>query len=138
MNYKQIIFVALSSVLIVVFISSSLIYSPGGDDGNAGSMVTTIHYVRNAAFSEGLDRAVFGQYNLLMTPLQPFLICYIFKGYSYSAQFKIKSFIDSIQNDRNIWQSLQKFFKMSKSVQLNDVPTLESLITNIFVKKIIQ
>jgi tetratricopeptide (TPR) repeat protein len=103
-----------------------------------GSFLTTTHYFINAAFSEGLDRAVFGQYTLLMTPLQPFLVCYIFKGYSYSAQFKISSFIDSIQNDRKVWQSLQKFFQLSKSVHVNDVPMLDSLITNIFVKKTLQ
>jgi tetratricopeptide (TPR) repeat protein len=108
------------------------------EDDLLGSFLTTTHYFINAAFSEGLDRAVFGRYTLLMTPLQPFLICYIFKGYSYSAQFKIKSFIDSIQNDRNIWQSLQKFLQLSKSVHMNDVPMLDSLISNIFVKKVLQ
>ena len=45
MNYKQIIYVALSSVLIIVFISFSLIFSPGEESGNSDSMVTTIHYV---------------------------------------------------------------------------------------------
>ncbi|NHJ19709.1 MAG: hypothetical protein EAX91_02110 [Candidatus Lokiarchaeota archaeon] len=103
-----------------------------------GSFLTTTHYFINAAFSEGLDRAVFGQYTLLMTPLQPFLICYIFKGHSYSAQFKITSFIDSIQKDRDVWQTLQKFFQLSRSVHINDVPMLDSLISNIFTKKVSQ
>jgi multiple sugar transport system substrate-binding protein len=58
MNYKKIIYVALSSVLIIVFISFSLIYSPGGDDGNAGPMVTTIHYVSHIsdAHQKVIDR----------------------------------------------------------------------------------
>ena len=45
MNYKQIIYVALSSVLIIAFISFSLIFSPGEESSNSDSMVTTIHYV---------------------------------------------------------------------------------------------
>ena len=108
------------------------------EDDILGGFLTTINYIISEVFSEGLDRAIFGQYTLLMMPLQPFLICYIFKGDSYYAHHKIKNFVDSIQNDNHIRQSLQKFFQMSKSVKLNDVPTLESLISDIFVKKIIQ
>jgi multiple sugar transport system substrate-binding protein len=45
MNYKQIIYVALSSVLIIAFISFSLIFSPGEGSSNSDSVITTIHYV---------------------------------------------------------------------------------------------
>ncbi|MFX0040819.1 MAG: tetratricopeptide repeat protein [Promethearchaeota archaeon] len=105
------------------------------DDDILGSFLTAVNYVISEVFSEGLDRAVFGQYTLLMVPLQPFLICYIFKGASYFAQHKIKAFVSSIQNDNTTWQSLQKFFQKSKSVQLNDIPSLESMIMEIFVEK---
>ncbi|MFX1594061.1 MAG: tetratricopeptide repeat protein, partial [Promethearchaeota archaeon] len=100
-----------------------------------GSFLTTINYFINEIFSEGLDRAVFGQYTLLMMPLQPFLICYIYKGDSYYAQNKIRNFLDSIQNDNLIKQSLHNFFQKSKSVQLSSIPSLESLITEIFIEK---
>jgi tetratricopeptide (TPR) repeat protein len=104
------------------------------EDDILGGFLTTVNYIISEVFSEGLDRAVFGQYTLLMVPLQPFLICYIFKGASYFAQHKIKTFITSLKNDNITWQSLQKFFQKSKSVQINDIPTLESLITEIFVE----
>jgi hypothetical protein len=97
-----------------------------------GGILTTINYIVSELFSEGLDRAVFGPYTLLMMPIQPFLACYIFKGDSYFAHHKIKDFIDSIQKNNVIWQSLQNFFQTSKSVQLNDIPSLELLITEIF------
>jgi multiple sugar transport system substrate-binding protein len=45
MNYKQIIYVALSSLLIIAFISFSLIFSPSEGSSNSDSVVTTIHYV---------------------------------------------------------------------------------------------
>ena len=105
------------------------------EDDILGGFLTTVNYIISEVFSEGLDRAVFGQYTLLMMPLQPYLVCYIFKGASYYAYYKIKNFLDSIQKDNLIWQSLQKFFKKSKSVQINDIPTLESLITEIFIEK---
>jgi hypothetical protein len=100
--------------------------------------LTSINYFISEVFSEGLDRAVFGQYTLLMMPIEPFLICYIFKGYSYFAQHKIKSFISSLRNDNIIWQSLQKFFQKSKSIQIHDIPSLESIVTEIFAEKNIQ
>ena len=105
------------------------------EDDILGGVLTTINYIISEVFSEDLDRAVFGQFTLLMMPLQPFLICYIYKGDSYYGYYKIRNFLDSIQNDNLIWQSLQNFLKKSKSVQLNDIPTLESLIKEIFVEK---
>ncbi len=108
------------------------------EDDILGGLLTTINYIINEVFSEGLDRAVFGEYTLLMMPVEPFLICYIFKGHSYFAYHKIKNFLDSIKNDSVIWQSLQNFFQKSKSIQINDIPSLETIITEIFSKKNIQ
>ncbi|MFX1304831.1 MAG: tetratricopeptide repeat protein [Promethearchaeota archaeon] len=105
------------------------------EDDILGGFLTTINYIISEVFSEGLDRAIFGQYTLLMMPLQPFLVCYIFKGASYYAYNKIKNFLDSIHNDNVIWHSLQKFYQKSKSIQIDDIPSLESLITEIFAKK---
>ncbi|MFX1388677.1 MAG: tetratricopeptide repeat protein, partial [Promethearchaeota archaeon] len=99
-----------------------------------GGFLTTVNYIISEVFSEGLDRAVFGQYTLLMMRLKPFLVCYIFKGYSYFAHRKIKQFIESIQNDNLIWQSLENFSQMSKFVQAESIPSLESLITKIFIE----
>ena len=58
MNYKQIIYVALSSVLIIAFISFSLIFSPSEDSSNSDSVVTTIHYVSHIsdAHQKVIDR----------------------------------------------------------------------------------
>lgn len=58
MNYKQIIYVVLSSVLIIIFISFSLIFSPGEDSSNSDSMITTIHYVSHIsdAHQKVIDR----------------------------------------------------------------------------------
>ena len=58
MNYKQIIYVALSSVIIIAFISFSLIFSPSEGSGNSDSVVTTIHYVSHisAAHQKIIDR----------------------------------------------------------------------------------
>jgi multiple sugar transport system substrate-binding protein len=57
-NYKQIIYVALTSVLIITFISFSLIFSPSEGSSNSDSVVTTIHYVSHIsdAHQKVIDR----------------------------------------------------------------------------------
>ena len=128
-------------MLLILTEGGNLLYSKkfiedfSFEDDILGGFLTTINYIISEIFSEGLDRAVFGQYTLLMMPLQSFLVCYIFRGASYYAYHKIKGFLDSIQNDDNIWQSLQNYFQKSKSVQLHSIPKLESLITEIFFEK---
>jgi len=97
--------------------------------------LTTVDYFIKETFSQGLDRAVFGNYTLLMKYLQPFYITYIFSGDSYYAHQKIKYFIDSIQHKKPIWQNLVKSNRINKSIRTKDIPLLDSLITEIFVEK---
>jgi len=96
--------------------------------------LTTIDYFMKETFSEGLDRFIFGDYTLLMKSVAPFFICYIFKGESYYALQRIKYFVENIQKE-GLWQNLIKLFQSNRSIHLNDIPLLESLITEIFIAK---
>jgi tetratricopeptide (TPR) repeat protein len=102
-----------------------------------GGILTTIDFFIREVFSEGLDRAIFGEYTLLLKSIPPFFISYIFKGDSYYAHQKIKYFIDHIQKEATIWQNLLKSFKISQAINLKDIPLLESLITETFITKTI-
>lgn len=84
-------------------------------------------------FSEGLDRAKFGQHTVLMESIGSFSVCYLYKGQTYAAKQKLTKFIEAIQNNTSIWPILEKFFKTSQTLELKDSPFLEHLITNIFV-----
>ena len=86
-------------------------------------------------FSEGLDRAIFGEHTLLTKSISPFFISYIFKGNSYYALQKLNHFIEILQEDDNIWQRLLRHFKTNQSIQLTDFPSLDSLITETFISK---
>ncbi|MFW9820370.1 MAG: hypothetical protein ACFFE5_12235 [Candidatus Thorarchaeota archaeon] len=82
----------------------------------------------------GIVNILYGPMGIFFpVPLQPFLICYIFKGDSFYAQQRINNFFESNQNESLIWQSLQYFFQKSKSVELHSIPKLDLLITEIFV-----
>jgi len=86
-------------------------------------------------FSEGLDRAIFGEHTLLMKSVPPFFISYIFRGNSYYALKKLDYFIVKIQNQDEIWQNLLTNFQKNTTIQLKDDPLLESLITETFITK---
>ncbi|MHA2391904.1 MAG: tetratricopeptide repeat protein [Promethearchaeota archaeon] len=113
--------------------SHSFVQDQEFEDHLFGGFFSAINSFINEKFSEGLDRAIFGEYTLLMSSISPFFMCYIFKGQSYSAQQRIGVFIDKIQNDKDIWQAFEKFYKVSQEIQLKDVPTLKPLIQEIFI-----
>jgi tetratricopeptide (TPR) repeat protein len=100
-----------------------------------GSFLSAINSFSDEMFSEELDRANFGQYTILMKSVPPFLVCYLFKGQSYLAQHRIKFFTECIQNDNLLWETLKNFYNTSQILQLKDIPTLNPLITDIFLEK---
>lgn len=117
------------------FFSHSFIEDKSFESHLFGGFLTTIDYFIREVFSEGLDRAIFGDYTLLMKSIPPFFISYIFKGDSYYALQRINYFVDHLQKKEDIWQNLLKSFQINQSIMLNDIPLLESLITEIFISK---
>ncbi|MFX0000903.1 MAG: hypothetical protein ACFE9Q_13735 [Candidatus Hodarchaeota archaeon] len=105
------------------------------EDHLFGGFLTAINSFSDQMFSEGLNRANFGEYTIIMNPLEPFLVCYLFKGQSYLAQQRVAKFIDHVKEDANIWKMFNDYNKTSRLVQLKDVPSLEPLITKIFIDK---
>ncbi|MFX0018546.1 MAG: tetratricopeptide repeat protein [Promethearchaeota archaeon] len=115
--------------------SQSFIEDKPFEDHLLGGFLTAINSFIGELFSEGLDRASFGEHTLLMSSLSPFFMCYIFKGQSYSAKHRIKFFINEIQRNKDVWETFKKYYKMNQEIQLKDIPALESLIIDIFIDK---
>ncbi|MFX1587276.1 MAG: tetratricopeptide repeat protein [Promethearchaeota archaeon] len=115
--------------------SQSFVKDQAFEDHLFGGFFTTINSFISDKFSEGLDRAIFGEHTLLMNSMSPFLMCYVFKGQSYSAQQRITYFIDKLQSDELVWQTFEKFFRVNKEIQINDIPSLKTLINEIFIEK---
>ncbi|MFX1365439.1 MAG: tetratricopeptide repeat protein [Promethearchaeota archaeon] len=122
----------------IPFFSQKFIKDQTFEDYLFGGFFTAVNTFIREQFSEGLDRAIFGEHTLLMNSVSPFLICYVYKGQSYSAQQRIRTFIDKIQNDELVWQTFKKFYQLNQEIQLKDIPSLESLIKEIFIDKNIQ
>ncbi|MHA2399131.1 MAG: tetratricopeptide repeat protein [Promethearchaeota archaeon] len=98
-----------------------------------GGFLSAINSFISEMFSEGLDRVIFGDQTILVNSVSPFFVCYVFKGQSYSAQKRIKSFVEEIQVDTVVWQTFEKSYRVNKEVQLRDVPSLEFLIKQTFI-----
>jgi len=95
--------------------------------------LTAFDSISKEVFSEGLDRAKFGQHTILIHSIENFLVCYLFKGQSYLAQHKIKHFIDKTKSNETIWQTFNKFYQRHQSLELKDIPSLEELLNEIFL-----
>ncbi|MFX0082752.1 MAG: tetratricopeptide repeat protein [Candidatus Hodarchaeota archaeon] len=105
------------------------------EDHLFGGFLTAINSFSDEMFSEGLNRANFGEYTIIMNSLHPFLVCYLFKGQSYRAQQRVIKFIDNIKEDTTIWKTFNEYNQTCRMVQLEDIPSLEPLITKIFIEK---
>ena len=98
-----------------------------------GSFVSAINIFIREMFSEGLDRASFGEHTLLMSSISPFFICYIFKGQFYSAQQRIRVFTDKVKNSKEILGIIEKYHKIGQKIQIRDNPALKNLINSLFL-----
>ncbi|MHA2132203.1 MAG: hypothetical protein ACW99L_19700, partial [Promethearchaeota archaeon] len=95
------------------------------DDELFGGFMSSFSSISDEIFSEGLDRAKFGSYTVLMETISDFLICYLFKGQIYLAKQKLAKFVERIQDSTSIWETLNKFQKTSQVVELRDIPVME-------------
>ncbi|MHA2391534.1 MAG: tetratricopeptide repeat protein [Promethearchaeota archaeon] len=131
-------------VLVVVSESGVPIFSQSFDvewdfeDHLLGGFLSAINSFSDEMFAQGLDRATFGQYNLLMKLISPFMVCYLYKGSTYIASHRIRHFIEKIQKDPYVWETFNKFLKTSQLVELKDIPSIKPLINDLFIERSIQ
>jgi len=100
--------------------------------------LTAFNTFSEQIFSEGLDRATFGNYTLVMAPVNSFSLCYLFKGQSYVAKQKLTRFTEKIRKNKLLGQIFENFDQNNETIKLSENAPLESLITEIFISKTIQ
>jgi len=100
-----------------------------------GSFLTAFMAFSNEFFTEGLDRAKFGEYTVLMESISKFSICYLYKGQTYLAKKKLDYFVERLQGLPSIMKTFIKFHETSQVIELKNFPFLEGFITEIFMSK---
>lgn len=103
------------------------------EEGILSGFLSAFNSFSSELFSKALDRAKFGEYKILMQAVSTFSVCYLFKGQTYLAKQKLNQFIVQIQSTTSIWHTLNKFYKANQIVELKDVPSLDSIISEIFI-----
>ncbi|MHA1988385.1 MAG: tetratricopeptide repeat protein [Promethearchaeota archaeon] len=103
------------------------------EDDIISGFISAFNSFSGELFSKGLDRARFGDYIILLKSVESFSMCYLFKGQSYTAKQKLTNFVEEVQNNSTIWQTLDKFNMTSQVAELKDIPQIETLIKDIFI-----
>jgi tetratricopeptide (TPR) repeat protein len=130
-----------SVVILIMSVGGTPIFSQSFAEGWSfkdhlfGGFLSAINSFSGEMFSQGLDRAIFGEYTILMKAVSQFIVCYLFKGQSFLAQQRMKQFIDIIQNDKKIWESIKKYYQAHRLIQEEDVPSLDILVNDIFIER---
>ncbi len=129
-----------STVLLIIAEGGVLVFSyPFSkewkvDEDLFSSFLSAFTSFSTEAFSKGLDRVKFGDDMMLMESIGPFSFCYLFKGQTYLARQKLSKFTEELQKDEILWQNLEQYFNTSQILEINDVPLMKNLITEIFQK----
>lgn len=89
--------------------------------------------ISKEVFSEGLDRAKFGEHTIITSSYGKFMICYLFKGQSYYAKQKLAYFTNHIKTNSSIEQIFNRFLKNFHTILLKEYPILRQLITESFI-----
>ena len=132
-----------SVVILIISKGGNPIFSQSFTEGWSfqdhlfGGFLSAFNSFSDEMFSQGLDRAIFGEYTIIMNAISPFIICYLFKGQSFLAQQRMKHFIDAIQNDKKIWETIKKYYQTNRLIKVKDIPSLDLLVNEIFIERAI-
>jgi hypothetical protein len=101
-------------------------------EGLFSGFLSAFNSFSDQIFSEGLDRANFGKFTILMTGLPPFRSCYVYEGHSFLAQQKFSQFNESIQKSEQIWQKLTSADRSGQIIRGDPGGGLGQLVQTIF------
>ena len=84
-------------------------------------------------FSKSIDRIKIGENTILINPIEPFMVCYIIKGQSYPAIQKLDRFTETIKNNSEIWDALNKSVMTSEVLSFSRPSSLGTVVNEIFL-----
>jgi len=97
---------------------------------------STFNDAYNLAFEDytslSIDRTQLGEYTLLIKSEIPVLVCYLFKGQSYSAQQKLIKFMKSMSSTLSVWESSTDAVDKDGNLREFDKTLIEGFISEVF------
>ncbi|MFX0067203.1 MAG: tetratricopeptide repeat protein, partial [Candidatus Hermodarchaeota archaeon] len=97
------------------------------DDQLTSGFLTAMQSFSTHVFAQAIERVKLEDYTLLMKHEEPFQVCYVFEGQSYSAQQKLAQFTEDIRNSGAIWLTLAEASKKRQALTVSSQGTLKEL-----------
>ncbi|MFX0092966.1 MAG: hypothetical protein ACFFBD_14500, partial [Candidatus Hodarchaeota archaeon] len=103
------------------------------NDQLIGGFLTAIQAFSSEVFSQSLDRVKLEEYTLLMKSEKPFLLCYVFRGQSYSAQKKLAKLGENVRKNEAVWDALTEATEDGKQLDTVGQNSVEKIVTGVFI-----
>ena len=103
------------------------------DVNRIGDFLSFFNTFSDQIFSESLDRVKFLDFTLILKEINSFIICYMFKGQSYSAQQKLLHFSNALTNQGNTIKILNSSAQSGSPLSIKEIPLIEELISESFL-----
>ena len=108
------------------------------DDGDLISgFISAINLFGKEAFSSSgsINRIRHGDYSIIFEPKEEFLLGYVFKGQSYSAITKLKSFIKVLSTFHNLFEVFSFYMLSHSEISKETYFTINQIVDQIFLSK---
>ena len=79
-----------------------------------------------------IERIKYQDYTILINPFKNLMICYVFKGKSYEAQFKINQIIRQLSESKFILERIEDNKFTTKPFSGQDLEEIISIIGSVF------
>lgn len=116
---------------IPLFINS---FSRNWDDQEEiiGGFLSAFNSMGFEFFSQSIENMKFGENNVLVQFIEPFMVCYVIRGETYLAHQKLSKFTEVLKSTQSIWDKLISSSKKGMILSAEQIPALQNLIVSIF------
>ncbi|MGC9779809.1 MAG: hypothetical protein HZR80_11250 [Candidatus Heimdallarchaeota archaeon] len=104
------------------------------DDSLISGFLTAINaFIREAFEATGsVERIKHNEYTLIIQSFNSLLMCYVFKGQSFSAMRRASQFISLMKRDETLWQDIVKKLESTEPLSVEKEDSLNKIIDKVF------
>ncbi|HUU89491.1 MAG TPA: tetratricopeptide repeat protein, partial [Candidatus Glassbacteria bacterium] len=104
------------------------------DESLISGFLSAINSFGKQAFAaKGLiERIKHRDYTIILQMLEPYLICYVFKGQSFSALKRVSEFITELKHQNTLWRNLETLLESTEMIPKDNQIVLDQIIEKIF------
>jgi hypothetical protein len=115
----------------VVF-SKSFVSTTEVDESLISGLFDTFQSSGNEIFSQTLDRIKLKTYTVLFRQLEPFTMCYVYRGRSYPALQKLLQIIEAVPQNLSIWNPMLDTAMSGQTLSNPVHESLDGLLNGVF------